>query len=176
MRSQKNFTLIEVIVVLVVIMLITGIAVSALRGESPSVALERNVLEVEAYIARVRFLCAESGRDYVVRFYPDKKLLLGHIDYSEEELLEMPRDISESAAAERFTFGEEVEFFTVEGAEDGGMENDYVEIFRFYPTGGGACINRPGIRVENLEKFFDLSFFSGRLIIEDGDGTGVEKK
>ena len=53
MRIRKNFTLIEVIVVLVVIMLITGIAVSALRGESPSVALERNVLEVEAYIARV---------------------------------------------------------------------------------------------------------------------------
>ena len=83
---KRHFTLIEVIVVLVIIMALTGIAVASLRGESPAAALERNSLEIESYLARVRFLCAESGRDYVVRFYPDKKIFCAHVDFSEEEL------------------------------------------------------------------------------------------
>lgn len=174
---RKNvFTLIEIIVVLVIIMLITGIAVASLRGESPSTVLNRTTLELEAYLAKIRFLCAESGRDYVVRFYPDRKMFCAHIDYTVSELEDMERDITESGLSEKFTFSENVEVFTVEAAEDGAMEADYVEIFRFYPTGGASCINRPGIRVENLSKFFDISFFSGQLIHEDGDGIGVEKQ
>lgn len=173
---KRHFTLIEVIVVLVIIMALTGIAVASLRGESPAAALERNSLEIESYLARVRFLCAESGRDYVVRFYPDKKIFCAHVDFSEEELLEMEKDITESSSVQKFTFSEDVEVFTVESAEDGAMEHDYIELFRFYPSGGASCVNRPGIRIENLAKFFDISFFSGQLVIGDGDGEGVDKK
>ena len=174
--QKLHFTLIEVIVVLVIIMALTGIAVAALRGESPAAALDRNSLEIEAYLARVRFLCAESGRDYVVRFYPDKKIFCAHMDYTEDELQEMESDITESSSVQKFTFGEEVEVFTVESVEEGAMEEEYVELFRFFPSGGAACINRPGIRIDNLAKFFDISFFSGQVIIADGDGEGVEKK
>jgi len=173
---KRHFTLIEVIVVLVIIMTLTGIAVASLRGESPAAALDRNSLEIEAYLAGVRFLCAESGRDYVVRFYPDKKIFCAHIDYTDDELLEMEKDITESSAVRKFTFAENIEVFTVEAVENGAMDEEYVELFRFYPSGGAACINRPGIRIENLAKFFDISFFSGQLIISDGDGEGVDKK
>ena len=176
MLRRSVFTLVEIIVVLVIIMMITGIAVASLRGESPAVTLNRTSLEFEAFLARVRFLCAESGRDYVVRFYPDKKMFCSHIDYTDEELQDMEKEITDSHLSERFTLGDEVEFFTVEDAENGAMEQDYIEIFRFYPTGGASCINRPGLRVENLAKFFDISFFSGRLIVENGDGMGVDKK
>ena len=174
--TKRFFTLVELIVVLVIIMLVTGIAVTSLRGESPSAALNRNSLELEAFLAKVRFLCAESGRDYVVRFYPDDRMWCAHIDYSDEELEEMETDLRRSGASERFVFPESVECFTVEGAEDGAMEHDYVEIFRFYPTGGASCINRPGIRIGNLARFFDISFFSGQLVGADGDGVGVSKK
>lgn len=176
MLRKGFFTLIEVIVVLVIIMLITGIAVASLRGESPSVKLNRTSLEFEAFLSRVRFLCAESGRDYVVRFYPDRKLIAAHPDYSEEEIEELENELPEGSNVQRFTFADDVEVFTVEAAEDGGMEEEYIELFRFYPTGGASCINRPGIRVEELSKFFDVSFFSGQVIHSDGDGEGVEKK
>ena len=97
--------------VLVIILLVTGIAVSALRGESPSQILERKTLEFEAYLAQVRFLCAESGRDYVVRYYPAEKMFCAHIAYTEKELEDMSEEITESSAAARFSLGEEVEFF-----------------------------------------------------------------
>ena len=173
---KKSFTLIELVVVLVIMMLVTGIAVSAVRSETPSEILERNVLEIEAYLARVRYRCAESGRDYVVRFYPDKKIFCAHIDYSAEELEKMENDVTESNGALKFSFSEELEVFTVESAEDESRDHEYVELFRFYPSGGAACINRPGIRIENQAKYFDISFFSGQLIIKNGDGAGEEKK
>lgn len=176
MLRKGFFTLIEVIVVLVIIMLITGIAVASLRGESPSAKLNRTSLEFEAYLAKVRFLCVESGRDYVVRYYPDRKLVAAHIDYREEELEEMEYVLPDGPLVQRFTFTDDLEVFTVEAAEDGGMEEEYIELFRFYPSGGASCINRPGIKVDELSKYFDVSFFSGQLIINDGDGQGVEKK
>ncbi|MBO5667622.1 MAG: prepilin-type N-terminal cleavage/methylation domain-containing protein [Lentisphaeria bacterium] len=175
MTLKRSFTLIEVIVVLVIIMLLTGVAVMSLRGESPAAALERNALEVEAFLARVRFLCAESGRDYVVRLYPDKKMFCAHADYNEEELQELEKDITESPASEKFVFPEDMEVFTVD-EEDSPAEHDYVELFRFYPTGGAVCLNRPGIRMEELARFFDISFFSGQVICLDGDGSGEEKR
>lgn len=175
-RRESAFTLVEIIVVLVIIMLITGISVSALRGESPSVTLNRTSLEFEAFIARVRFLCAESGRDYVVHFYPEKKLIAAHVEFSDEEKENQEYEISENPEVQKFSLGDTVELFTVESDEEDTMEEEYIELFRFYPSGGGSCIRRPGFRVENLSAFFDISFFSGQLIRGDGDGTGVEKK
>ena len=176
MVRRSVFTLVEIIVVLVIIMMITGIAVASLRGESPAVTLNRTSLEFEAFLARVRFLCAESGRDYLVHFYPDRKLVVAHVEFSEEEKENMEYEITESPKVQRFSFGDEIELFTVEAAEESGMEEEYIELFRFYQTGGASCINRLGLRVENLSAFFDISFFNGQLIRSDGDGIGVEKR
>ena len=170
--QRNSFTLIELVVVLVIMMLVTGIAVSAIRTETPSEILERNSLEIEAYLARVRYRCAESGRDYVVHFYPDKKMFCAHMDYSETELENMEQDVTESRSTLKFVFSEDIEVFTVESAEETVGNTEYVELFRFYPSGGASCINRPAIRIGELSKNFDISFFSGQLIINDGDGKG----
>ena len=176
MVRKSAFTLVEIIVVLVIIMLITGIAVASLRGESPSVTLNRTSLELEAFLARVRFLCAESGRDYVVHFYPDRKIFAAHVDFTDEEKENLEDEIPEGSQIQRFSFSDEIEVFTVDSVQNGGMEEEFIPLFRFYPSGGASCINRPGIRVENLAAFFDISFFNGQLIRSDGDGMGVEKR
>ena len=36
--------------------------------------------------------------------------------------------------------GEELEFFIAGEADNYFADDEYVEIFRFYPTGGGACV------------------------------------
>lgn len=173
---KRSFTLIELVVVLVIMMLVTGIAVTAMRSETPAEIMERNVLEFDAFIARVRYRCAESGRDYVVRYYPDKNLLCAHIDYSDEELENMEHDVTEAKGSFTFSFARELEFFTVESAEKESSEDEFVELFRFFPSGGGVRINRPGIRVEEKAKHFDISFFSGQLIVKDGEGEIEEEK
>ena len=173
MVRKSAFTLVEIIVVLVIIMLITGIAAASLRGESPSVKLNRTSLELEAFLARVRFLCAESGRDYVVRYYPEENMLCAHIDYSPDELINMEKDITESSLSQRHSLGKEVEFSTVENAESAVSEEEYIEIFRFYPSGGASCVNRPVLKIGEINRYFEISFFSGQL--EYGDGDGREK-
>lgn len=173
MLHKRHFTLIEVVVVLVILMLITGIAVASFRSESPAMAMNRNTLELEAYLARVRFLCAESGRDYVVRYYPEENMLCAHIDYSPDELINMEKDITESSLSQRHSFGKEVEFSTVENAESAVSEEEYIEIFRFYPSGGASCVNRPVLKIGEINRYFEISFFSGQL--EYGDGDGREK-
>ena len=50
-------------------------------------------------------------------------------------------------------------------------DSEYVEVFRFYPNGGAACITRPVFKCENLAKYFDISFLNGQLKSFDGDGS-----
>jgi hypothetical protein len=91
---------------------------------------------------------------------------------TDEELEELTDEITESASTVKFTFGDEVEFFIAGEQDNYFADDEYVEIFRFYPTGGGACVNRPGIRIDESERYFDISYFSGQLTVHDGDGSG----
>ena len=166
----RKFTLVELIVVLVIIALLTGLAVSSLRSESPASQMNRQALALEAWCAAVRYRCAEEGRDYVIRFLPETKFLYACIPA--EEGSEEPEP-PESGAL-RLDFPEGFEISTVEGAELEAREKEYVELFRFFPGGGGVCLNRPVLKLDNRNKYFDLTFLSGQLRSHDGDGHEAE--
>ncbi|MBR7121814.1 MAG: hypothetical protein IKC94_06190 [Lentisphaeria bacterium] len=174
--THKHFTLIEIVVVLVIIMLVTGIAVSAFRGESPSQLMDRTAIEIESYLAKVRFLCAESGRDYVVHYLPEEKVLCAHVAFSDEELENMKSGQDDVPGAVRYTLAEDVELFIIGKSEEFDSDDEQPELFRFYPTGGGVCVNRPGIRINELAKNFEISYLSGQLIVHDGDGSREEER
>lgn len=70
---RGSFTLIEVLVVIAILAIATGFAVSAFRGESPARLLERTSLEFSAYCARVRYRAAEEGREWGVYFDPESR-------------------------------------------------------------------------------------------------------
>ncbi|MBE6399793.1 MAG: prepilin-type N-terminal cleavage/methylation domain-containing protein [Lentisphaerae bacterium] len=168
---RSTFTLIELIIVLVIIGMLTALAVSSLRDESPASVVNRQSLALEAWCATVRYVCAEKGVDYAVRFMPEEKYL--YACPVEDDAETSPAEPPDSGPM-RFNLPEKMEISTVERAEDTARDTDYVEIFRFYPGGGAACSNRLVFKLEESAKYFDISFFNGQLKIHDGDGSELE--
>ena len=58
---HRRFTLLELVVTMAVIALSTGLAVATFRGESDAKALDGFMLNLEAYLARVRYRATEEG-------------------------------------------------------------------------------------------------------------------
>lgn len=164
---RRRFTLVELIVVLVIVSLLTALAVTSLRGESPASALNRQALELEAWCASVRYRCAEQGCDYSVRLMPEERFFYASAVEEEGKSAASPPE----SGPMRLNLPENMEVVTADGAENASRETEYVEIFRFYPCGGGVCVNRPVIRAGNLAQNFDVLFLSGQLRSADGDGT-----
>ncbi|MCI5779498.1 MAG: hypothetical protein MR051_06770 [Lentisphaeria bacterium] len=164
---RRRFTLVELIVVLVIVLLLTALAVTSLRGESPASALNRQALELESWCAAVRYRCAEQGCDYSVRLMPEERFFYACAVEDEGESGTPPPE----SGPMRLNLPENTEVATAAVAETVARETGYVEIFRFYPSGGGVCVNRPVIRVGRLAKNFEVLFLSGRLQSADGDGT-----
>ncbi len=170
-HCSRKFSLVELIVVLVIISLLSAVAVSTLREESPASVLNKNVLAFEAWCAQIRYVCAENGRDMVIFLSPEGKFFFAAQMPLPEEGITPP-----DAGPLKFNVPEKMEISTVESAEFAVGESEYIEVFRFYPSGGGVCINRPVIKVENLAKNLDMSFFKGTLVVADGDGTQEVEK
>ena len=83
---RNHFTLIEMIVVLAIMVIAIAVVAAAFRGDSPQIVLNNAALDLEAYLAQVRYRAAEMGRDYVVKYPFDGKELIASPDYSREEL------------------------------------------------------------------------------------------
>ena len=70
----RGFTLLELIVVISVMLLVLGLAVTSFRGESPARLLERSTLEFESFCAAVRYQAMEKGEDRIVVFVPETRV------------------------------------------------------------------------------------------------------
>lgn len=72
MRRRRPFTLIELTVVLVIILLIAGIAVGRFGKMPQSATLDKTVREIESFFAVAERSAAVRGRLVTVRFLPEK--------------------------------------------------------------------------------------------------------
>ena len=76
MLRNNSFTLIEIVIVMAVILLATGIAVATYRGESPARVLDSTSLEFEAFCAGVRYQAMEHGEERIVSLDPQNHRLV----------------------------------------------------------------------------------------------------
>ena len=195
MRSAKTkrssgvtagFTLIEVGVALAIIMLATGLAVSAFRGESPSMKMERAGAEFSAFCATVRFRAAEDGIEWIVSYDPREKCFVASragktsdgksADDGEDE----EEELLDGAVSEiRHSLPDGFEFSTPDLAEEDIDDDEMLEIFRFFADGAAAGGYRLIFRCGTLEKVFEVSRLTGRLMEiepdEDGEISGVKR-
>ena len=112
---RRPFTLIEVLVVIAIISIATGFAVSAFRGESPAQLLERTSLEFQAFCARVRYRAAEEGRSWGIYFDPEHRVFSARAILSAAELEALENSGEEATLPstlswrlpEKLEFGEE---------------------------------------------------------------------
>lgn len=180
----RAFTLIELVVTITIIILTISIVSSTIRKESPSQVLDRMGLEFRAYCARVRYRACESGRDWVVSYDPDEKNFsasLGKYERfrmpgSDDGLKSRSADDDEEEADETYAEGgvyaplvwklpEGVEFTTEDSAEDSLMVGEKLEVFRFFPDGGGSGSGHLELRCGDLSRIFRITRLTGRLVM-----------
>ena len=166
---RNRFTLIEMIVVLTIMVVAVAVVVATFRGDNPSVVLDNAALDLEAYLAQVRYRAAEMGRDYVVKYPFGGSELIASPDYSREELETIELENVTSVEELKFRLPENCTLITESGAEKLLAQEQRLEIFRFFPDGGGSSANRPVMKCENLSRSFDIAFLTGRLTVSSED-------
>ncbi|MBE6390803.1 MAG: prepilin-type N-terminal cleavage/methylation domain-containing protein [Lentisphaerae bacterium] len=166
---RRYFTLIEMIVVLAIMVIAVAVVAAAFRGDDPAVVLDNTALDLESYLAQVRYRAAEMGRDYVVKYPYGGKHLIASPDYSRQELEQIELDNTDSIEEMKFHIPENCTMITESGAEKQLAQEATLEIFRFFPDGGGASANRPVLKCGDGSRSFDISFLSGRLQVSNED-------
>ena len=132
MSRRKPFTLVEVVVVIVIMVLTGAVAVSAMRTNSTSRLVRQASADFRSLCSRVRYKAMEMGEDRMVIYDPERHLFfMGRPVANQEEALEYEYGFVPLNTA-KWELPEEFELTT--------DSSDPVEVFRFYPDGGASGI------------------------------------
>ena len=130
MSRRKPFTLVEVVVVIVIMVLTGAVAVSAMRTDSTSRLIRRTTADFRSLCSRVRYKAMEMGEDRMVVYDPEKRVFsMARPTQKWEEEMEYEDGFVPLDGA-RWELPEEFELTT--------DKNRPVEVFRFYPDGGAS--------------------------------------
>jgi len=130
MSRRKPFTLVEVVVVIVIMVLTGAVAVSAMRTNSTSRLVRQASADFRSLCSRVRYKAMEMGEDRMVIYDPERHLFfMGRPVANQEEALEYEYGFVPLNTA-KWELPEEFELTT--------ENSDPVEVFRFYPDGGAS--------------------------------------
>ena len=130
MSRRKPFTLVEVVVVIVIMVLTGAVAVSAMRTDSTSRLIRRTTNEFRSLCSRVRYKAMEMGEDRMVVYDPEKRIFsMARPTQNLEEEMDYEDGFVPLDGA-KWELPEEFELTT--------DENRPLEVFRFYPDGGAS--------------------------------------
>ena len=130
MSRRKPFTLVEVVVVIVIMVLTGAVAISAMCTDSTGRLIKRSVSDFRSLCSRVRYKAMEMGEDRMVVYDPEKRVFsMARPIRNQEEYMEYEDGFVPLEGA-RFELPEEFELTT--------DENRPIEVFRFYPDGGAS--------------------------------------
>ncbi len=129
MSRRKPFTLVEVVVVIVIMVLTGAVAVSAMRTDSTSRLIKRTTSEFRSLCSRVRYKAMEMGEDRMVVYDPEQRMFyMARPTRDQEEAMEYEDGFV--TLDTKWELPEEFELTT--------EENRPLEVFRFYPDGGAS--------------------------------------
>ena len=130
MSRRKPFTLVEVVVVIVIMVLTGAVAISAMRTDSTGRLIKRSVSDFRSLCSRVRYKAMEMGEDRMVVYDPEKRIFsMARPTQNLEEEMDYEDGFVPLDGA-KWELPEEFELTT--------DENRPLEVFRFYPDGGAS--------------------------------------
>ena len=130
MSRRKPFTLVEVVVVIVIMVLTGAVAVSAMRTDSTSRLIKRTSADFRSLCSRVRYKAMEMAEDRMVVYNPEERMFY---------MARPVRDLQEQMENEYgFVVLDTTKWELPEEFELATDDNDPVEVFRFYPDGGAS--------------------------------------
>lgn len=131
MSRRKPFTLVEVVVVIVIMVLTGAVAISAVRSDSTSRLIKRTAGEFRSLCSRIRYKAMELGEDRMVVYDPEKHMFfMARPTRDQQEEMENENGFVILEDGARWELPEEFELTT--------EENRPLEVFRFYPDGGAS--------------------------------------
>ena len=133
MSRRKPFTLVEVVVVIVIMVLTGAVAISAMRTDSTGRLIKRSVSDFRSLCSRVRYKAMEMGEDRMVVYDPEKRIFY---------MARPTRDLEEEMEYENgFVTLDNVKWELPEEFELATEDNSPILVFRFYPDGGASGIS-----------------------------------
>lgn len=172
--TSAVFTLIELVVVIAIIVLSLGFAVSTFRGESAARLMEQASIGFETFCARARFQAQEHGEDIIVAFSPRRREFVTKRTLSSEELAieERKREevkegktpLPDPPAVLKWKLPENTVIDEEAFREEDAGEDDSFEVFRFFPDGGASRVRKFKLQCKNLTRTYDISPLTGLLV------------
>lgn len=179
--KRHDFSLVELIAVIVIISIGIGIASVRIRSSSDAGKFEQAAGEFKSFAARARFQAMELGRDRAVFYHSAERKFTaadpqdaGERDENSMNILELPSRLRNYKEAEPYAepanfaalswnLPEDYELETDSGSFGGGDRGEGLEIFRFYADGGGSGSHRFTLQFRTLKKTFTISPLTGLL-------------
>ena len=164
MSRRKPFTLVEVVVVIVIMLVTGGIAISAMRTDSTSRLIRRSTNDFRSLCSRARYKAMEMSEDRMIVYVPD------------EHMFYMARPVANEEEAMEYEYGfvilNAVKWELPEEFELTTEDNDPVEVFRFYPDGGASGTSLT-LGCKGHSVMIGVAKLTGSLIsYEKGEGEG----
>ena len=130
-KSRRNpFTLVEVVVVIVIMLVTGGIAISTMRTDSTARLIRNSTNEFRSLCSRARYKAMEMSEDRLVVYVPD------------EHMFYLARPVANEEEAMEYEFGfviqRTMKWELPEEFELATDNSDPIEVFRFYPDGGAS--------------------------------------
>ena len=159
MSRRKPFTLVEVVVVIVIMVLTGAVAISAMRTDSTGRLIKRSVSDFRSLCSRVRYKAMEMGEDRMVVYDPEKRMFyMARPTRDQQEAMEY-EDGFVILDNTRWELPEEFELTT--------EERSPILVFRFYPDGGASGISLTlGCKGQSVE--IGVAKLTGSIVSYDG--------
>jgi len=159
MSRRKPFTLVEVVVVIVIMVLTGAVAISAMRTDSTGRLIKRSVSDFRSLCSRVRYKAMEMGEDRMVVYDPEKRMFyMARPTRNQEEAMEY-EDGFVILDNTKWELPEEFELTT--------EERSPIQVFRFYPDGGASGISLTlGCKGQSVE--IGVAKLTGAIVSYDG--------
>ena len=159
MSRRKPFTLVEVVVVIVIMLVTGGIAVSAMRTDSTARLIKSSTNDFRSLCSRVRFKAMEMCEDRMVVYVPDEHMFyMARPVANQEEAMEYEYGFVILKTA-RWELPKEFELTT--------EDNDPVEVFRFYPDGGASGTSLT-LACKGHSVMIGVAKLTGAVVAQDG--------
>ena len=163
MSRRKPFTLVEVVVVIVIMLVTGGIAVSAMRTDSTARLIKSSTNDFRSLCSRVRYKAMEMGEDRMVVYVPEEHMFyMARPVANQEEAMEYEYGFVLLNAA-RWELPEEFELAT--------ENNDQIEVFRFYPDGGASGTSLT-LACKGHSVTIGVAKLTGSIVSYDGGENG----
>ena len=163
MSRRNPFTLVEVVVVIVIMLVTGGIAISAMRTDSTSRLIKRSTSEFRSLCSRARYKAMEMSEDRLVVYVPD------------EHMFYMARPVANEEEAMEYEYGfvilKAVKWELPEDFELTTEDNDPVEVFRFYPDGGASGTSLT-LGCKGHSVMIGVAKLTGSLVTYEGSEDG----